>query len=238
MSLLVFQHHEHEPPAALGEILRNHGHRPRVVKLFAGEPLPPDLDALDGIVSMGGPMNPDQADKHPWSPGEMALLKQGHDAGLPVVGVCLGAQLIAAALGGKVAAMAQPEVGWGNVKLAFPGTMETLYQGIPWDTVQFHLHGQEVTQLPGGATPLASSKLCKTQAFKVGLRTYGFQYHFEYTKKDILAAARDEMARAAGLAADALATQTEQHYDGYRRLGNRLCETMALMLFPIDRRMD
>lgn len=238
MSLLIFQHHANEPPAALGEVLRNHGHRPRVVKLFAGEPLPPDLDDVDGIVSMGGSMNVDQADAHPWIAGEMALLKAAHDAGVPVVGVCLGAQLLAVALGGKVAAMAAPEAGWHNVKLAFPGTMETLYQGVPWDTMQFHLHGQEVTQLPPGATPLAGSKACKTQSFKVGLRSYGFQYHFEYTEADIKAAAGDELAKAAGLTAEALDAQTKGHYDAYRRLGNRLCENMALLLFPIDRRKD
>jgi GMP synthase (glutamine-hydrolysing) len=238
MSLLVFQHDRTEPPAVLGSILRDHGHRLRVVELFDGQPLPPDLDDVDGIVSMGGSPNVDQAAEYPWIAGEMALLKQAHDRSIPIVGVCLGAQLIAAALGGKVAAMATPEAGWANVKQSFPGTIDTIYQGIPWDTMQVHMHGQEVTTLPPGGTPLAGSKLCKTQAFRVGMTTYGFQYHFEWDRNGIVEASKDGLVGKAGVTAESIVQGIEQHYHSYRRLGDRLCETIALMLFPLDRRRD
>src|SRR5690606_13233304 len=99
-------------------------------------------------------------------------LRQAHEANVPMVGICLGLQLIATALGGKVEAMPAAEVGWHTVKLAFPGTIDPIYAGIPWQHMQFHLHGQEVTALPPGATPLAASKVCKNQAVKVGLKTY------------------------------------------------------------------
>ncbi len=233
MSLLVFQHHPNENPAQLGTILNDHGHKLRTIKLYEGEPVPPDLDDVDGVLSMGGPQNVDEAAKYPWITDEMAYLKLAHEKGLPIVGVCLGAQLIAAALGGKVAAMAQPEVGWQNVKLAFPGQIDPIYQGITWDSMQFHLHGQEVTALPPGATPLSGSKQCKTQAFKVGLTTYAFQYHFEWTEADLAVAARDPLASAAGVKPEALATQTREFYDDYRRRGDRLSEMMAMMLFPV-----
>jgi GMP synthase (glutamine-hydrolysing) len=238
MSLLVFQHERHEPPAVLGSILRNQGHRLRVIELFAGQPVPPDLDDVDGIVSMGGSPNVDQAADYPWMAAEMAMIKQAHDRSIPIVGVCLGAQLIAAALGGKVAPMATPEAGWANVKQAFPGTIDTIYGGIPWDTMQVHMHGQEVTALPPGGTPLAGSKLCKTQAFRVGMTTYGFQYHFEWDHNDIAQAARDPLVAKAGVTAESITKGLEQHYPSYRRLGDRLCETIALMLFPIDRLRD
>lgn len=238
MSLLVFQHQASEPPAMLGAVLRDHGHKLRVIELYAGQSVPPDLDDVDGILSMGGAANVDETAKYPWLAGEMAYLKTAHERSVPIVGICLGAQLIAAALGGKVAAMAVPEVGWGNVKLAFPGTIDTIYMGLQWDTVQMHLHGQEVAALPPGATPLAGSKACKTQAFKVGPTTYGFQYHFEWTDADIRAAAHDELVKKAGVNPETIVQGIAQHYDGYRRLGNRLCETIALMLFPIDKRRD
>jgi GMP synthase-like glutamine amidotransferase len=238
MSLLVFQHERHEPPAVLGSVLRDHGHRLRVIELFAGQPLPPDLDDVDGIVSMGGSPNVDQTHEHPWIAGEMALLKQAHERSIPIVGICLGAQLIAAALGGKVAPMATPEAGWANVKQAFPGTIDTIFGGIPWDTMQMHLHGQEVTALPPGGTPLAGSKLCKTQAFRVGMTTYGFQYHFEWNHTDIARAANDPLVARAGVTAESISQGSEGHVPGDRGLGDRLCETIALLLFPIDRLRD
>jgi GMP synthase-like glutamine amidotransferase len=238
MSLLVFQHQASEPPAVIGSVLRDHGHALRVVELHAGQPVPVDLDGVDGILSMGGAPNVDETEKHPWLAAEMAYLKAAHGRGVPIVGICLGAQLIAAALGGKVAAMATPEVGWGNVKMAFPGTIDTIYTGIPWETMQVHLHGQEVTALPPGATPLAGSKACKTQAFKVGSTTYGFQYHFEWSETDIRAAAKDDLTARAGVNPETVIQGIAQHYDQYRRLGDRLCETIALMLFPIDKRRD
>jgi GMP synthase-like glutamine amidotransferase len=238
MSLLVFQHQRSEPPAILGSVLRDHGHKLRIVELFNGQPVPPDLDDVDGIVSMGGAPNVDQAADFPWMNAEMAYLKQAHERSVPIVGICLGAQLIAAALGGKVAAMATPEVGWANVKQSFPGTIDTIFGGIPWDTMQMHMHGQEVTTLPPGGTPLAGSKACKTQAFRVGMTTYGFQYHFEWSREDIIEASRDSLVSKAGVTPESIVQGIDSHYDTYRRLGNRLCETIALMLFPIDRLRD
>jgi GMP synthase (glutamine-hydrolysing) len=238
MSLLVFQHHKNEPASILGTVLRDHGHHLRVIELYAGQSVPSDLDNVDGIISMGGPANVDETEKYPWLAKEMEYLKNAHARSVPMVGICLGAQLIATALGGKVAAMAKPEVGWAGIKLAFPGTVDTIYQGIPWESMQGHLHGQEVTQLPPGGTPLAGSKLCKTQAFKVGLTTYAFQYHFEWTEQDIRLAAKDEMVARSDTTSDSIEKGIAQHYDGYRRLGDRLCETIALMLFPVDKRRD
>ncbi len=236
MAIVVFQHDPHETAGILGNVLLDLGHQLRVIELYRGPGVPPDLDDVDGVVSMGGPMNVDEADKHPWMNAELAFLKMAHERNKPVVGICLGAQLIGAALGGKVAAMATPEVGFSNVRLAFPGTTDPIYQGIPWDSPQCHFHGQEVSQLPPDATPLAGSKACKNQAFKVGLTTYAFQYHFEWTRESLSGATEDGLARKAGLTADALAKQLDEHYDTYRRLGDRLCENLGLLLFPTARR--
>jgi len=236
MALLVYQHDAHEHTARLGETLRDHGHRLQTCALYDGDALPPDLDNIDGIISMGGPMNVDEQADHPWIEGEKALIKQAHDAGLPIVGICLGAQLIAEALGGKAGPMDEPEVGWATVKLAFPGTIDTLYGGIGWETMQFHMHGYEVKELPPGATPLAGSKQCRTQAYKVGLRTYAYQYHFEWKKADIERFAKSEFVTNAGASPEQIAAGTKQHYDDFHRLGDRLSESIATYLFPVDRR--
>lgn len=237
MALIVFQHTKAETAGRLGEILRDYGHRLKVVKLFAGAPVPADLEDADGIISLGGPMNVDETGQHEWMKAEMDLIAQAHERDLPIVGICLGAQLIAAALGGEVGEMQTPEVGWGQIKEGFPGQTDAMLAGLPWTSWQMHWHSQEVTKLPEEGTALSGSKLCKMQAFKVGLTTFGFQYHFEWTKSLIEAVAPgdQELIEKAGTDAAAIAEDTEAHYDMYRHLGDRLCENLANLLFPIEK---
>ena len=239
MAILVFEHHAMETSARLGQVLRDHGHRLRTIRLYAGDTVPADLDDVDGIVSMGGPMNVDQSDEHPWIEDEKAIIKSAHEASLPVVGVCLGAQLIAEALGGTVSKMETPEVGFAPVSQFRPGFPDTMFGGIPWKADQFHAHGYEVSELPPGGAMLASSKHCKHQAFRVGLLTYGFQYHFEWTRED-LAGVLDQLAewmKTLGVDADAIRRQIDEKYEPYRRLGDRLCGSLASWLFCIEHRL-
>lgn len=236
MSLLVFQHEAHESPAALATVLQRHGHRLRVIRLDQGQTMPEDLDDVDGIISMGGSMNVDQAAEHPWIDKELEVLRQAHEVGLPLLGICLGCQLIAHALGGQVAPIPKPEMGWHPIRQTFFGTNDTLHNGVPWRTMQAHAHGMEVTRLPAGGVPLSSSTLCRTQAFRVGLRTYGFQYHFEWTRADLDLVARDGLFERSEQTPQQFLEQIDQHYHGYRRLGDRLATNIALFLFPIDKR--
>ena len=239
MPILVFQHHPHENPARLGAILNDQGHRLRIIECFEGQPIPHDLDDVDGLIIMGGPMNVADTDAHPYLTDEMNLIKQAHQAKLPILGICLGAQLIACALGGQVQAMDQPEVGFAPIQLTFPGTTDPLHIGIPWTSSQFHLHGQHVSQLPPDAVALASSKACQIQAFKVGQTTYAFQYHFEWTREDLNIALADNADWLAqhGLSLETIRQNFDESVAGYLHLGDRLCNTLASILFPIDRRM-
>src|SRR5690606_27666603 len=82
-------------------------------------------------------------------------------------------------------------VGWHPVQMSYPGSNDAVLAGIPWESMQFHLHGRSVTRLPEAGITLASSQACKNQAFCVGMRTYGFQYHFEWTRQDIDAILRE-----------------------------------------------
>lgn len=240
MAILIFQHHRAEPTCRLGETLQDIGHRLRTVALYEGESLPSDLDDVDGVISMGGPMNVDQADAFPWIEGEMALIKQAHEAKLPVVGICLGAQLVAKALGGEVGPMEQAEVGFGPLRLAFPGTTDPIYAGIPWSTTTFHAHAQQVTDLPPGATPLAGSPACKNQAFKVGLTTYAFQYHFEWDRADLARVLSSMTGWLTEIGADvpAIKADIDKSYPMYRHLGDRLCRTLTDLVFPLDKRLS
>ncbi len=236
MALVVFQHSPTEPALKLGEVLQAHGHKLRTIKLFAGDPVPVDLDDVDGIVSMGGSPNVDQAAQYPWITAELAYLKKAHEAGKAIVGVCLGAQLIAAALGGKVEAMKAPEVGWKKIKQTFQGNTDVVLAGIPWESTQFHLHGQEVAALPPDSTPLAGSPQCRQQAFRVGSTTYAFQYHFECGQPDIASFATDDLVKKAGESSQQIVNMAGDYFPAYRRLGDRLCQNIAMLLFPIDRK--
>ena len=240
MAIVIFEHHAMETSARLGQTLRDHGHQLRVIRLYAGDTVPVDLDDVDGVISMGGPMNVDQADEHDWINREAAFIKAAHLAGLPIVGVCLGAQLIAHALGGKVEAMDTPEIGWHPVNQFRPGFPDTLLGGIPWKTDQFHTHGQQVSELPPGGVLIASSERCKHQAFRVGLTTYAFQYHFEWTRSDIDGILHQftDWIKESGCDVDVIRSDTETKYDLYRHLGDRLCESLASWVFCIEHRID
>jgi len=239
MPIVVFQHHPIEHASRLGRALNDHGHRLHVVKLFDGQPVPPDLDNVHGVVSMGGPMDLADRDDHPWMTPEMDFLKAAHDAEVPLLGVCLGAQLIAEALGGKTDPMPddKAEIGIGPVKAGFPGTIDPLMVGMPWQHPQFHAHACEITELPPGATPLHSSPMCKTQSFKVGLTTYAFQFHFEWTRHDIdrFLATFGRWVTQKGYDLKELRQAIDAEYDSYRHLGDRLCENLAELLMPVER---
>jgi GMP synthase (glutamine-hydrolysing) len=251
MPIIVFQHAAAEGLGRLAPILRDHGHVIDIRRLYdAGtgrKGVPVDFDGVDGVISLGGPMNVTDDPRAPWMDAEMAYLAEAHRRMLPVLGICLGAQMLAKALGGEVGAMTnaagQPsaEFGFAPVKLNLAGQTDTLLAGVAWTSEQFHVHGQEIKKAPDGATILASSAGCKIQAFKVGLRSYGFQYHFESTKPDIegfVAATenRDLMQRA-GISAGDVRAQLDQLYSEYDQLGQRIAMNFAQYMFPPIRAM-
>ncbi|WP_432798780.1 type 1 glutamine amidotransferase [Poriferisphaera sp. WC338] len=239
MAILVLQHHPAETPARIGHYLGDYSNKLHIVRLYADDQLPPDLDGVDGLVIMGGPQNMDQLEQYPYLECEMALIKKMHERNLPILGVCLGAQLIAVALGGKVEKMDAPEIGFGPVELTPQGRMDTIMAGMPWTMQQFHTHGYQITELPPKSVCYAGSAACKHQAFSVGLRTVGIQYHFEWSKKE-LEAILEQFASwisQSGVDMNDVRAGIEEHYEDYRRRGDRFTERLADILFPVDKRL-
>lgn len=239
MAIIVFQHSERGGPGRLGASLRDHGFKLDIRRLdiLGAKGLPADLDNVHGIISLGGPQNVGEA--HEWMPGEIDLLKQAHLKQLPVIGICLGAQMIAAALGGEVGPMDKPEIGMPIVSLNPAGQIETMMGGIPWDCPQFSTHGYEVRKLPTGAQVLGGSTMCKIQAYRVGIRTYGFQYHPEADMESIRAyvAADGKFHERAGVTAAQVLADAEKHYEMFARAADRLAVNLATYLFPLSRKL-
>jgi GMP synthase (glutamine-hydrolysing) len=238
MSILVFEHSDSSGSERLGEALRDYGHRLRILRLDEGDHVPPDLDDVDGIISCGGPQSA-YDDAIAWLEPQIELMRQAHELQLPIVGLCLGSQILGRALGGTVEKHAGGiEFGWHEVKLTPVGREDAIHTGIAWSSTQMHHHRDHVSQLPPGARLLSSSAKCKVQAWVVGLRSYGFQYHPEVTIETIERWAREEpeALRESGLTIEQLRAQTQKHYAAFARLSQRLFESIALFLMPVDRR--
>jgi GMP synthase (glutamine-hydrolysing) len=175
-SLLVLQHIACEPPAAFEDELRSRGLELVRVELDEGDPLP-DWREFPAIVVMGGPTGAYEDADYPWLAGEKLLLREAVDADVPVWGVCLGAQLLAAALGARVYTGERPEVGLLPVELAPAAADDPVFGDAPSSFPTLQWHG-DTFDLPAGATLLASSPAYPNQAFRLG-RSYGLQFHLE-----------------------------------------------------------
>lgn len=233
MAIIVFQHWNLGGPGRLGLTLRDHGFRLDIRRLDRSDTVPADYDNVDAVVSLGGPQN--IGESHPWMDAEMEYLRGAHARAIPVVGVCLGHQMIATALGGKVTRLPKPELGMVEVNLTPPAHTDPIMAGIAWKSPQFQSHGYEVSELPPDSTLLASSAGCRVQAFRAGMRTYGFQYHFELDREGAnayMAQEGSEGCTAAGVSMDAYRQSMDRSYEMFARLADRLCVNMATMLIP------
>jgi GMP synthase (glutamine-hydrolysing) len=174
--LLVLQHIACEPPAAFEDELRARGLELVRIELDEGEPLPAWRE-FAAIVVMGGPMGAYEDAAHPWLGPEKRLLREAVEADVPVWGVCLGAQLLAAALGARVYKGDRPEVGLLPVELTPDANADPVFGAAPRRFTTLQWHG-DTFDLPTGATLLAGSPAYPNQAFRIG-RSYGIQFHVE-----------------------------------------------------------
>jgi GMP synthase-like glutamine amidotransferase len=236
MAILVIQHSKVSDPGHLGTALRQHGQKVRTVRIDLGQPLPADLDDVHGVVSLGGPQSANDSDA--WVAQELALLRDAHAAGIPILGICLGAQLLAKALGGTVSKLDKPEFGWVPVRTASIGVEDVLHAGIGWNQTVFQEHGEHVSALPEGATLVMQGQHCKVQAFRVGALSYGIQYHPEWTRETIngeIDSATDAELAAAGTTKAALRQATAEQYPAAERNATRVFDAVNLVLFPASR---
>ena len=177
MRIHYVQHVPFEDLANIRPWAEAKGHVLSGTALHAGAPLP-SMDAFDWLIVLGGPMGVHDEAAHPWLRAEKALIKEAIAAGRRVLGICLGAQLIADALGAKVGPNACKEVGWHPVKLTQEGRQSPLFAGVPPSFDAFHWHG-DAFAIPEGAVHAAKSAACPHQAFTYGDSVLALQFHLE-----------------------------------------------------------
>ena len=183
MRIRSIEHVPFEDPAGIALWAAERGHALTRTRIYAGDQLPGPND-FDLLAVMGGPMSVHDELEFPWLASEKACLKQAVARGRSVLGVCLGAQMLSEVLGGEVTKNAFREIGWHPVRLTPWGATNPAFAGMPQEFPAFHWHG-ETFSVPRGASLVASSDACVDQAFAVGGKLVGLQFHFETTAESM-----------------------------------------------------
>ncbi len=212
--VLVFQHVAAEPLGTLDPMLRQRGHRIRYVNFHREPKASPGIDRYQALIVLGGPMMPDQADRHPHLTTEIRCIEEALKQDMPVLGICLGAQLLAHTLGAPLRPAPAWEIGWYDVKPTPEAAADPVFCSLTHTVPVFQWHGYTF-DLPSGATQLARSELCDNQAIRYGQKAYGLQFHLELDERLInrwltLPAYLEELARS-GVPHDAAAIREQTH---------------------------
>ena len=176
--LLVCQHVPYEILGTLDPLLKEKGFRMRYVNFARHPEMKPDITRYRGLILLGGPMSAYDLDRFPYLATELELIQKAERHHIPVLGICLGSQLIAEALGGKAKKNHQKEIGWYNLKLTEEGKIDPTFQNFKKEQAIFQWH-QDTFDLPPEAVHLAETPTCTNQAFRYGSSIYGFQFHLE-----------------------------------------------------------
>ncbi|MDR1933124.1 MAG: hypothetical protein LBQ57_09935 [Spirochaetales bacterium] len=202
MRIHYIQHAPSETPGVILDWAREKGHRLTQTLTYSDnmpEAAFPSPESFDWLVIMGGAMNVYEEADYLWLVDEKVFIKKAVDAGKTVLGLCLGAQLLAVVLGGKVTKNPRKEIGWFPVTLTPEGRELPILSFLPRQFPVFQWHGDTFSILPGGAIPLAESAACKNQGFVYGDRVFAFQFHWENTRETIqefISSGADELVPA------------------------------------------
>ncbi len=224
MRALAIVHQADAGPGVFADAMRE-----RRVELdrwpIADGPPPADPTRYDAVLTFGGAMHADQEADHPWLQVEKSLLRELIDRGVPLLGMCLGSQLVAEAAGATARRASAPEIGWHDVELTSAGASDPLLGGLRHRFEAFQWHSYEAT-LPPGATALASSAVC-LQAYRLEGPAWGIQFHAEVSRDDaghwIDDYRSNPDAVRLGLDPEALRRRTGAAIDAWNELGRALC---------------
>ncbi len=177
MHVLILMHDAQEDAGTIMDYLKQTQADIRIVKFYDGESLPDNAFQYDAVVSMGGPMNVYEETEYPFLRDETLFLARCFEKNVPVLGICLGAQLMAKAAGARVIKAPREETGWYEATLTDEGKQDAFFAGLPETFSVFQLHG-DTFEIPGNATLLATTPTCRNQAFRIN-NSLALQFHLE-----------------------------------------------------------
>ena len=226
--ILVLQHHPAENLGAIADALEGAALAWQYVRVFDGHPIPHDAKGLGGLIVLGGPQTVYQLDRYPYLRDEMALIESALKADKPILGVCLGSQLLAATLGAEVRRGEQREIGWFPVRLSDAAKDDRLLRGLPAELVAAHWHS-DAFDLPQDAVALASSDRTPVQAYRYGAKAYGLLFHAEMTREIITALVGEfgERLKRVGIDGDAIVVEAERHLPALEKIGDTIFSRWA-----------
>jgi len=229
--VLVIQHEQCEGLGSIAESLAGRGVDARYVRAFAGDAIPRSASPAAGLVVMGGPMGVYDHPRLEYLAREMRLIESALAAEQPVLGICLGSQLLAQVLGAEVRPTGRKEIGWFPVDLTEAATMDPLWRGAPRQFTAFHWHG-DAFPLPPGAVHLASTEACRFQAFRRGTNAYGIQFHLEVTEGIVREMTRAWPAELAeeGVDGARIVADADRHLPPMRHVADRMFGGWAALL--------
>jgi len=184
--ILIIKHVEIEGPGTIERFFQNTDWLFATLDFAAGGFPPDDFSDIKAIISLGGPMNVYEEADYPFLRYENLFLKKAIKKEIPILGICLGAQLLAKACGAKVNKAREKEIGWYKVNLTDDGQKDILFETLPKELEVFQWH-EDTFDIPQGAVCLANSSSCRNQAFRFGKNAYGLQFHIEVTPEMIKA---------------------------------------------------
>jgi GMP synthase (glutamine-hydrolysing) len=241
-SVTLLQHIHCETPGIISDCLQSADIDMRFVRTFERNPIPSNLGTQAGLIVMGGPMSVYDHDQFPFLLEEQRLIEEALKDDKPVLGVCLGSQLLAATLGAEVKSGAQKEIGWHPVTLTedagwHPVTLtedaatDALWKELPARFTAYHWHG-DVYDLPQGAVSLASSELTPCQGFRYGTNAYGFLFHMEVTEiiiQNMVKKFSGELDEE-NIAAGSIIQKTRDYLSGLQTVGDRVFRRWVKLL--------
>ena len=236
LEISVLQHSPCENLGGIGPVLQNHGLAPRYLRTHLGEPVPTGMDEAAGLLLLGGPMGVYDRARYPFLGDEMRLIEQALKLERPVLGICLGSQLLAAVLGAEVKPGPAKEIGWYPVQLHDNSRSDRLWSGAPSEFYAFHWHG-DIFELPAGGVPLASSELTAHQSFRLGTAC-GCLFHMEVTEKivrEMVDLFANELVQER-LDGEEILNQAGRFLLPLRQVGNTFFKNWAMMVVEADAR--
>lgn len=228
--VLVIQHVPHEGLGIIGPMLDAEGIGADFIKVYKDK-LPRDAKGYDGLIVLGGPMGVYEEDTYPFISKEIKLIQSALKDRLPILGICLGSQLLAKAAGASVYKGTAKEIGWFNISLTEEGKKDRLLMGLPGELTVFQWHG-DTFDVPSSGVNLVSSELFPNQLIKVGPCAYGVQFHLEVTERmvDEWTEVNEDELKPLGIDGDVIIEETETRIYDLHKYGRTFISRFLRML--------